>query len=180
MKPPSSSNAFALPIAVSVFPPRRIAAVVVALHCLPLPLLVVALPGAWLAAALATVAASLALSLRRQSRAANAARLLTTAGNQWRLHRRGAGTDGDRGAGVDGVDGDRDAGIDGDRDPGENIELIDGANCGRFILLLATQHNRRFHLAIDSRAQPHDQSHRLRVWLAHRNPSADPKPPWRP
>ncbi|MDD9811261.1 MAG: hypothetical protein OXU71_06045 [Gammaproteobacteria bacterium] len=174
MKPPPSSNAFALPIAVSVFPPRRIAAVVVALHCLPLPLLVVALPGAWLAAALATVAASLALSLHRQSRAANAARLLTTAGNQWRLHRRGAG--------LDGVACDRGAGIDGDRDPGETIELIDGANCGPFILLLAAQHNRRFHLAIDSRAQPHDQSHRLRVWLAHRNPnpSADSKPPWRP
>ncbi|MDD9821888.1 MAG: hypothetical protein OXU98_03255 [Gammaproteobacteria bacterium] len=165
MKPPSSSNAFALPIAVSVFPPRRIAAVVVALHCLPLPLLVVALPGAWLAAARATVAASLALSLRRQSRATNAARLLTTAGNQWRLHRRGAGVDG----------------VAGDRDPGETIELIDGANCGPFILLLAAQHNRRFHLAIDSRAQPHDQSHRLRVWLAHRNPNpSDSKPPWRP
>ena len=166
MKPPSSSNAFALPIAVSVFPPRRIAAVVVALHCLPLPLLVVALPGAWLAAALAAVTASLALSLHRQNRATNAARLLTTAGNQWRLHRRGAGVDG----------------VAGDRDPGETIELIDGANCGPFILLLAAQHNRRFHLAIDSRAQPHDQSHRLRVWLAHRNPTppTDSKPPWRP
>jgi len=69
MKPPPSSNAFALPIAVSVLPPARIAAVIVALHCVPLPLLFAAMNGAWLAAAVAAAAASLALALHRQHRA---------------------------------------------------------------------------------------------------------------
>lgn len=149
MNSPPSSNAFALPIAVSVVPAARIAAVIAALHCAPLPLLLT-LPDAWPAAAVAAAAASLGWSLHRQRRATAAAKLLTV-GDEWRLYR-----------GDDGV---------GDA-PGEPIELIDGARCGRFMLLSVAQHSRRFHLAVDSRAQPGEQTHRLRVWLAHRHGDA--------
>jgi len=135
------SNAFALPIAVNVSPRRRIAALVVALHCVPLPLLM-AVDGAWRLAAAAVVAASLAVEWRRQRRAGAATRLATTAGNEWLLYRGAA--------------------------PGSRIELIDGADYGRFALLLVAQSARPFHLLIDARAQPGEQWHRLRVYLAQR------------
>jgi len=198
MNSPPSSNAFALPIAVSVLPAPRIDAVIVALHCLPLPLLLAA-GGMWLAAAATAAMASLALALHRQRRAAGAARLITTAGNEWRLYRRADGDgvhprgdgDGDgvppRGDG-DGVpprgDGDGDGVCprgdgDGHRDihgnPGETIDLIDGARFGRFTVLLVAQRGRRFHLAVDDSAQAHEQTHRLRVWLANRHGAGDSK-----
>lgn len=135
------SNAFALPIAVSVSPRRSIAALVIALHCAPLPLLLAA-DGAWRLAAAAVVAVSLAVELHRQRRAGAAARLATTAGNEWLLYR--------------------------DAAPGGKIELIDSADYGRFALLLVAQRGRPFHLLINARAQPGEQWHRLRVWLAHR------------
>lgn len=133
------SNAFALPIAVSVSPPRRIAALVVALHCVPLPLLMAA-DGAWRLAAV--VAVSLAVELHRQRRAGAATRLATTAGNEWLLYRGAT--------------------------PGGKVELIDSADYGRFALLLVAQRGRPFRLLINARAQPGEQWHRLRVWLAQR------------
>ncbi|MDD9856719.1 MAG: hypothetical protein OXU96_01510 [Gammaproteobacteria bacterium] len=135
------SNAFALPIAISVSPRRRIAALVTALHCVPLPLLM-AVDGAWRLAAAVAVAASLAVELHQQRRAGSATRLATTAGNEWLLYRGAA--------------------------PGGKIELIDSADYGRFALLLVAQRGRPFHLLINARAQSGEQWHRLRVWLAHR------------
>jgi len=158
MNSPPSSNAFALPIALEVLPPARVAAVVIALHCLPLPLAAAA-GGVWLVAAAGVSAVSLAVTLHRQRSAAGAARLIT-AGEAWRLYR------GDAGVG-DGA--------------GEAVELIDGARCGRFMWLLVAQRGRRFRLCIDARAQAAEQTHRLRLWLAHRGADAmlDSKRPWR-
>ena len=138
------SNAFSLPIALSIAPRRRITAALIALHCLPLPALpllaTVAAPGAWLLAAL--VALSLALELHKQHTAGPATRLEATAANKWLLYR-GAGQS-------------------------SQIELLDGADFGWFTLLLAAQNGKKFRLVINANEQTEDQLHRLRVWLAQR------------
>lgn len=151
------SNAFCLPITLSIAPCRRIVAALVALHCLPL--LLVALvaivadgfsaPFAWLLAAI--TAFSLALALRRQHLANGAVRLEAIAGDNpanagnsgdWLLYRE-----------------------DGRRQP---VQFIDAMEFGGFVLLLMAQDGRKFRLLIRVRSQSRGQLHRLRVWRVNR------------
>lgn len=148
------SNAFCLPITLSIAPCRGIVAALVALHCLPLPLVAIvadgfSVPFAWLLAAI--TAFSLAFALRRQLLANGAVRLEAIAGDNpanagnsgdWLLYRE-----------------------DGRRDP---VQWIDSVEFGGFVLLLMAQDGRKFRLLIRVRSQSRGQLHRLRVWRANR------------
>ena len=136
------SNAFYLPITLNVLPPRWITAAIVALHCLPLPLLLT-VDGvvAWPLGAAAGL--SLAFQLHRQRPAKAATRLEATTANGWLLYR---------------ATGDGPAHGNGDK-----VELIDQANLGGYVLLLMAQNRRRFRLVVRAGDQPREQWHRLRV-----------------
>ncbi len=154
------SNAFCLPITLSLAPHRGIVAALVALHCLPLPLVaIVALvadgfsaPFAWLLAAI--TAFSLALALRRQRLANGAVRLEAIAGDN-PANAANAGNSGDwllyR--------------ADGRHQP---MQFIDAMEFGGFVLLLMAQDRRKFRLLIRARSQSRGQLHRLRVWRENR------------
>ena len=141
------SDAFYLPVALNVAPSKWMTALIVGLHCLPLPLVAVGGVVAWPLGAVAGL--SLAFHLHRQRRAKGAIRLEATAAGQWRLHRRAA------------------------PGRGEKIELTDQTMVGGWALLLVTQNRRRFRLGVRAGDQPREQWHRLRVLQAGRmNPSA--------
>ncbi|MGR3984148.1 MAG: hypothetical protein OD817_02645 [Gammaproteobacteria bacterium] len=130
------SNTFCLPVRLSVSP-RPLGAVIIAAHCLPLPLLAAA-PAAWAWAALALAGMSLAWELHRQ-RAAAAATALEAAAGGWLLHRQ-----------------------DGRR---AEVDLLDRADFGGFMLLLLREDGKKFRLAARADAQQRGQWHRLRVLL---------------
>ena len=128
-------------------------AVIVAMHCLPLPLLVVA-DGAvlWLLGAAAGL--SLIFQLHQQRPAAAATRLEATTANGWLLyrgakngHRHGHGHGHERGH-------------------GDKVNLIEQMNLGGCVLLLMGQGRRRFRLVVRAGDQTRDQWHRLRVLRA--------------
>ena len=111
---------------------------IVALHCVPLPLLVaVDEVFAWPLGALSGL--SLIFHLRRQRAAANATRLEATAADEWLLHRT----------------------IEGGRC--DKVELIDQVNLGWCVLLLMKKNRRRFRLVVKTGEQHREQLHRLRV-----------------
>ena len=117
-------------------------AAIVAMHCLPLPLLVVA-DGAipWLLGAAAGL--SLIFQLHQQRPAAAATRLEATA-NGWLLYR----------------------GAEHGYGHGDKVNLIEQMNLGECVLLLMAQGRRRFRLVVTAGDQTRDQWHRLRVLRA--------------
>lgn len=157
---PPLSNEFCLPLAVNLSPRPSIAAILIAAHCLPLPLLpwavstgVVGAAWAWLIAAAAGI--SLALELRKQCAAAGALRLeVSTSG--WRLHRvehRGKTRHGNARTQQTRTQQTRD----------EEVLLIAAKDFGFCVLLLLAQHGRKFRVVVNARAQDREQLHRLRL-----------------
>ena len=118
-------------------------AVIVAMHCLPLPLLVVA-DGAvpWLLGV--TAGLSLIFQLHQQRPAAAATRLEATTANGWLLYR----------------------GAKHGYGHGDKVNLIEQMNLGGCVLLLMGQGRRRFRLVVIADDQTRDQWHRLRVLRA--------------
>ena len=124
-------------------------AAIVAMHCLPLPLLVVAdgtVP--WLLGAAAGL--SLIFQLHQQRPAAAATRLEATTANGWLLYR---GAKNEHGHGHE-------------RGHGDKVNLIEQMNLGGCVLLLMGQGRRRFRLVVRAGDQTRDQWHRLRVLRA--------------
>ena len=140
------SHAFCLPVAVSILPRRSLTVAIIALHCLPLPVLVVAIggAGAWVLAAIAGL--SLVLELYKQRLAGAATKLEGTITDDWLLYRNGPHPS----------------------DQCSRVQLIDKVDCGGFVLLLMAQDGRKFRLVVRSGEQARDQLHRLRVILINR------------
>lgn len=136
------SNEFYLPITLSLAPPKWMTAAIVAMHCLPLPLILVADgAGAWLLGAAAGL--SLVFQLHQQRPAEAATRLEATTANGWLLY---------RGA---------------EHGHGDKVELIDQLILGGCALLLMGRGRRRFRLVVRAGDQTRDQWHRLRVLRAY-------------
>ena len=111
------------------------AAAIIAMHCLPLPLLVFATDWAWLLGAV--VGLSLIFHLHQQRSATAATRLEANTTNEWLLYRNNGSYD--------------------------KVALLEQVNLGWCVLLLMKQNRRRFRLLIRCNAQSHEQLHRLRV-----------------
>ena len=118
-------------------------AAIVAMHCLPLPLLLFA-DGAVLWLLGATAGLSLIFQLHQQRPAAAATRLEATTANGWLLYR----------------------GAKNGYGHGDKVNLIEQMNLGGYVLLLMGQGRRRFRLVVRAGDQTRDQWHRLRVLRA--------------
>ena len=122
---------------------------IIAMHCLPLPLVALTLLPlmsegifAWQHLALVPLAGlllalSLIFHLRQQRTAAGVIRLEATTAEVWLLHRKDGRCD--------------------------KVELLQQMNLGWCVLLLMKQNRRKFRLVVNASEQSREQLHRLRV-----------------